>query len=462
MGPEMDFGIKKEQSYCAVYVKVWPIEQVMKMALGSLISVIRATSALALFLLVVPETFARVDCLDAPPLADPEGNVINVSTSAELLRQVRNAAAGTTLLINPGVYKLSSTLYVRQNNITLRGNSSTCDAVRLVGQGMENKDYGEVPHGIWTDASGLVVQNLSISDVYYHGIIYNPGAESPVIYNVRLENTGQQFVKANPTSFSNGVDKGVVEYSIFEYTEGPPETDHGGGTGYTNGVDIHAGVDWSIRNNVFIGFHTPDTSTNLWNPAILMWNGASNTIVENNIFVDVDRAVAFGLVDRANDHSGGIIRNNMIFYSPNLYSAARRTESDGAIIVWDSPGTQVYHNTILTNGNLNKSIEFRFNTTGAEAVNNLLDAMIGQRDGGTYFSSGNAFNSKIDWFTDPSVGDMHLRPQVLNEIQQVEGAKTAPRDFDNQLRNINGLVFPGADEPLLISPPQPPSNVRAD
>jgi len=410
----------------------------------------------------LPVAHARVECRDAPRLPPPEEPVVRVSSNAELLQAMGSVEVGTTILVAPGDYQLSSTLYVRKDNVTLRGESPNCDDVRLIGKGMENGSFGDVPHGIWTDASGLVVQNLSISDVYYHGIIFNPGAESPVIYNVRLENTGQQFVKANPTSFSDGVDGGVVEYSIFEYTQGPPRTDHGGGTGYTNGVDVHGGNGWLIRNNVFSGFHTPDASQNLWNPAILMWNGASNTIAEKNIFINVDRAIAFGLVDRADDHSGGIIRNNMIFYSPGLYSDGRRVESDGAIIVWDSPDTKVYHNTVLANGNLNRSIEFRFNTAGAEAVNNLLDASIGQRNGATLVSNGNDFSARMELFVNPLIGDLHLQSQFLGEIQQVVGAREAPRDIDDQLRDVDGLVFPGADEPVLISPPQPPSNVRAD
>ncbi|WP_175497306.1 right-handed parallel beta-helix repeat-containing protein [Marinobacter sp. DSM 26671] len=254
---------------------------------------------------------------------------------------------------------------------------------------MNNPDYRGAPHGIWTDASGLTVQNLTIRDFYQHGIVLNPGAESLTFQNIRILDTGKQLIKANPSGFGDGVDGGLVENSVFAYTEGPPMIDRGGGTGYTNGVDVHAGANWVIRNNHFENFHAPDHADHLWAPVVLMWNGARDTVVENNRFVNVDRAIAFGLLDRAMDHSGGVIRNNRVDYAEGLYSIQRRRGSDGAIIVWSSPGTIVEGNEVFTRGNLNRSIEFRFDTSGASAINNTVDAPIGTRDGGSYEGSGN-------------------------------------------------------------------------
>jgi hypothetical protein len=180
-------------------------------------------------------------------------------------------------------------------------------------------------------------------------------------------------------------------FSWLEYTAGPPATSHGTGIGYTNGLSVHTADNWVIRNNVFKNFHTPDAATYLWNPAVLVWNHSQNTLTEKNIFINVDRAIAYGLIHQTTgtDHAGGTIRNNVVYLQPGLMSAARKAGSDGAIIVWDSPNTQVYHNTILTNGNVVKAIEFRFVTTGGEARNNLADAPIGSRDGATFAQSGN-------------------------------------------------------------------------
>lgn len=67
----------------------------------------------------------------------------------------------------------------------------------------------------------------------------------------------------NASPATDGADNGRVGYSVIEYTAGPPKTDHGGGIGYTNGIDVHTGKNWVIRNNLIRGFHTPDTSGNL-------------------------------------------------------------------------------------------------------------------------------------------------------------------------------------------------------
>ena len=345
---------------------------------------------LFLWLGMIPPTgLASVDCSSSSLPELPPAREVRVQNADELRRAVHFAGPGSVILLAPGEYMLTATLSVRRDNITLRGNGETCGHVRLKGAGMDNSNYGGAPHGIWTDASGLTVQNLTIRDFYQHGIVLNPGAESPTFQNIRIVDTGKQLIKANPSGFGDGVDGGLVEHSVFAYTEGPPMIDRGGGTGYTNGVDVHAGASWVIRNNHFENFHAPDHADHLWAPVVLMWNGARDTVVENNHFVNVDRAIAFGLLDRPLDHSGGVIRNNRIDYPEGLYSDERRWGSDGAIIVWSSPGTIVEGNEVFTRGNLNRSIEFRFDTSGAKAINNTVDAPIGTRDGAVYEGAGN-------------------------------------------------------------------------
>ena len=332
---------------------------------------------------------AAVECSSAAVPDQPPGKEIRVGNVNELQRAVRSAEPGSVILLAPGAYRLTATLGVRTDNITLRGTGAGCGDVRLQGAGMDNADYGGAPHGIWTNASSLTVQNLTIQDFFHHGVVLNPGAQSPTFQNIRILDTGKQLIKANPAGLGEGVNKGLVEHSVFAYTEGPPMVDRGGGTGYTNAVDVHAGAGWVIRNNHFENFHTPDHADHLWTPAVLMWNGARDTLVENNSFVDVDRAIAFGLLSRSEDHSGGVIRSNRIEYSEGLYSAERRRGSDAAIIVWSSPGTVVEGNKVLTRGNTRLSIEFRFDTSGSKAVNNTVDAPIGRRDGGDFEDVGN-------------------------------------------------------------------------
>src|SRR5258708_27002811 len=80
----------------------------------------------------------------------------------------------------------------------------------------------------------------------------------------------------------------------FEYTGSPPG-DHGTGVGYFNGISAHAAQNWIIRGNLFKNLHNPDGTAYDWNPAVLFWRHSVNTITEQNAFVNVDRAIAFGL-----------------------------------------------------------------------------------------------------------------------------------------------------------------------
>ena len=108
-----------------------------------------------------------------------------------------------------------------------------------------------------------------------------------------------------------------------------------------------------------------------------MWNASTETIVDGNTFINCQREIALGLIERTpDDHTGGIVRNNFI------YRDASRATS--AIRVADSPGTQVLHNTMLVSGTYANAIEYRFaNTTGVFIANNLLDGAIAARDGAT-------------------------------------------------------------------------------
>jgi len=399
-----------------------------------------------LFLPLMTSASTGEPCLVAPSKPSTFGHVVNVENEGQLQAAIGNLSDDITLVLAPGIYELSHSLYIKRNNVTILGGTGNCDDVVLVGNGMNNADYGDVPHGVWVNSIGFKIAHLTIRDVYQHTIIFNGGAESPQVYNVKLLNSGQQFIKSNPIEFGDGVDNGRVEYTIMEYTAAP--TNHTNNSGYTNGVDVHAGKGWVIRNSLFKNFHTPDTARFLWNPAILMWNGASGTVAEGNIFIDVDRAIAYGLDDKpGNDHFGGIIRNNMIYYSPGLYSDFRRNNSDAAILVWDSPQSKVFHNTILTNGNLNDAVQLRFSHAGVEVKNNLMDRPVRSRDGVGFVSAGNFLQAVPEMFVAPASGRLHLKDSALEVIDKVTQLSEVIVDFDGQSRPA--LVSDiGADELL--------------
>ncbi len=385
----------------------------------------------------------------APPLPPPSGNVVNVSTVAQLQNAVGTLVSNTTIVIAPGTYHLTQTLRIRGgvSNVGLRGATNDRDDVVLLGSGMRTSGAVDICV-TGEDATDILIANLSIGEVFYHPVQLKGelGCDRVRLYNLRLFDAGEQFVKgtvdfANP----NGVDNGVVEYSVIEYTTVGPDD------GYTNGVDILNGANWLIRYNLFRNIRGT-ASTPLTGPAVLMWGGSSNTICESNTFIDCERAIAFGLGPQAgfaHSHQRGIIRNNFIYRSNTAHP-------DAGISVWDSPGTEVLHNTVIQNGSYPNAIEYRFpGTTGAVIANNLTDGAIAQRDGATAALAGNLTSATPALFVNPSIADLHLAASAAAAIDQGVDVTDCPLDWDGQARPIGAKRDIGADELSPASPPQP-------
>jgi len=388
----------------------------------------------------------------APGLPAPTGTIVSVSTEPQLQNAIALVQSNTTILIAPGTYALTSTLYINGTftNVALRGASGNADDVVLQGPGMTNAAYGSVPFGVWTggNVQNVLIANLTIRDVYYHPIIFNVGTQSPRVYNVRLVNAGQQFIKSNPDGAGGGVNNGIVEYAIIEYDTTSRDD-------YTNGVDVHAGQNWIVRNSLFRNIRAPQGL--LAGPAVLMWNGTANSIVEANTFIDCQREIAFGLIDRGSphDHSGGIVRNNFIY-------RRSRVTGDVAIGVFDSPGAQVLHNTVLiAGGGYPNALEYRFSGSSAVVVaNNLFDSAIQARDGATGTVSSNYLQATPALFVNASAGDLHLLSSAAVAIDKTVVRSSASADWDGQARPIGAAADLGADESSSVTLPTTPTNVR--
>ena len=394
-----------------------------------------ALLALALPALAPAPALAR-PASSPPPLPAPTGTVVNVATDAGLQAAVQHLASNTTIVLAPGTYVLSRTLYVKGpcSNVAIRGATNNRDDVVLVGPGMTRASYGSVPYGIWTGGgvNGILIANLTIRDLHYHPIIFNGGTQSPHVYNVRLVDAGEQFIKSNPDAAGHGVNNGIVEYSVIEYTTTAPSY-------YTNGVDVHTGAGWVIRHNLFRNIVGPPGQ--LAGPAVLMWNHSRDTIAEGNSFLNCARGISYGLQDVAGtDHSGGIIRNNFFFRTS-------AQPGDVSIAVYDSPNTQVLNNTVFVSGTYSSPIEYRFaQTTGVVVANNLLDGIISARNGATGTERNNLVGARADLFVDAAAGDLHLAPTAASAIDRGMTTSAVTDDWDGQPRPQGAGDDIGADE----------------
>ena len=394
---------------------------------------------------------------NAPPLPLTGTRIVRVATEPQLQSAMGNLQNGDTLILADGTYNLTSSLYVNgRDNVTIRGSAGSTNVV-LVGKGMDNTNYGNVPFGIWSNSTNTTIAHLTVRDTWDNEIIFNPGAQSPLVYCVRLLDAGSQFIKSNPTDVTNGigVNNGVVEYCWLEYTGSPPGN-HGTGVGYFNGISAHAAQNWIIRGNFFKNLHNPDSAAYLWNPAVLFWRHSQNTVTEQNVFLNVDRAVAYGLDNTTPyfDHAGGTIRNNFVYLTPGLMSPSRTASSDGSLIAWNSPGTQIDHNSVLLNSNEFFAVEFRFpTTTNGTARNILADAPIHLRDSATASLASNLLSATPGMFVNAAAADLHLQAWATNAIDQGLTLATVTNDIDGDRRPRGARSDIGADEFTTNAPP---------
>ena len=166
-------------------------------------------------------------------------NVIYVSNVSELQNAVSNILSGDTIFVENGVYELTNTLVFDGglHDVAIIGSSGYRDSVIIRGKGMNNSNYGNVPHIIMIrDITNAYIANLTLEDVYYHPIIIQAeqGAYAPHMNNLHIIDAGEQFVKVT-SGGSTGpyCDYGILENSCLEYTDRARSW-------YTNGIDCLA------------------------------------------------------------------------------------------------------------------------------------------------------------------------------------------------------------------------------
>lgn len=376
-------------------------------------------------------------------------NTVTVSTVSELNDAVNNLTNDTTILIEDGVYTLTVALQIGDfyqagnqplENIVIRSQSGNREAVVLEGPGMVNVSPKFIFHIF--HSRNVTIQDMTLRNVWYHLIQVHgeQGADEVYMRNLHLVDANEQFIKGS-FSFSTPdlhSDDCVVENCFMEYTTTAPDD------GYTSGVDVHAGHRWIIRNNIFQNFYT---SAALVDPAVLMWNTARDTIVENNLFLDCERGIYFGGAPIGQDHHvGGIIRNNMFHQTT--------TTGDVAISISSSSGAKIYHNTVIM-FDFDWAIQVRYappsGGTSADIRYNVCNLDIVERDGATATYDGNVVSVDPSWFVDYLGGDLHLTSNATPLIDQALVLPEVGIDYDMDTRPQGALSDKGADEYLLAS-----------
>ncbi len=388
------------------------------------------------FLLAHPATAADCDC---PPLGPPpaDDSVVSVTNLNELKAAIAAASGPTTIYLEDGTYPVTTERFVNvdRDDITLRSRSGDPATVIIEGQGMAAP--GQYGHGIFIEngADNVTIADLTVRQTQHHGIFVNPGSDNCRIYNVVVSDTGEQLIKASGHEAKRN---GSVACSWIGYTTTLDDGDDGW---YTNGVDLIDSQGWVIRNNTFRNIqHKPGLTAQLAGPAILVWQGSSDTIVEGNRIIDCDRGIAFGDSSGSGvQHTGGVIRNNTI----KGYSG-----SDAGIGVVRSVDAVVEHNTVYApDGVYGYSIEAdQSETTGCLIRNNFTDEpILADRRGAVATVSGNRSDAQASDFRDADSGDLHLAATAVNAIDAA--TVIAERTYDIDCDAVAGTAPDlGADE----------------
>ena len=374
-----------------------------------------------------------------------------VGTVAQLESAVANAnssGGNRTILVLDGVYSLNGTLNVTAPNVTIAGRSGIRENVVIQGDAMSHT--ARIGNLIRVSARNFRLSDVTLQKSGFHliQIAGENDADAPVIRNCILRDAYQQMIKVSNDPAAPGVssDKGLVENCLFEYTAGV------GPQFYIGGIDAHASKNWVVRNNTFRNIVSPSRSVAEF--AIHFWDRSADNTVEKNLIVNCDRGIGFGLDGKGN--TGGIIRNNMIYHAA---SAGRF--ADTGIALTESPGTQVYNNTIVMDNSFPWSIEYRFaSTTGVLIANNLTTKPIVSRNGASGVVSKNVTNAVGSWFVNPASGDLHLASAIASVVGAGQIVAGLSDDFDSQPRPAGAGIDIGADQFVAKAAFSPPTNPR--
>jgi len=357
-----------------------------------------------------------------PPLPPPTGPTVTVATEVELRDQAYNAAAGTTIWITPGVYDMQSYVHVVNDGIALRGQSGDRDDVVLDFGGMVGGQFG-----ILVEADDVTIADLTIRNANDHGVSIQ-GRDRPVLYNLHVVDIGDQLIKVNPS----GSEDGLLACSRLEYITTAPDE-------YTNGISAHDAHRWVVRDNQWYRIRTPGDAAV---PTILFWSGSTDTVVERNLLVNCYQGIAFGNASHGpGDHSGGVVRNNIIYASLPHDTVIEMVHADGWLVA---------HNTALLLDpapGLWWGMEARYADSQGTFAYNLTNLEVwADRDGASGTLTGNVTYAQSSCFVDAAGGDLHLAPLATAAIDQAATLPQVPDDHDGDARPIGPAPDVGADE----------------
>jgi len=387
------------------------------------------------------------------------GEVRHVASVAELkaaLDAANRAKVAATLLLANGTYLLDvPALDIHCPGLVIRSANGNRNAVIV--RGPDEGPQAAVANVFLVSANDVALADLTLGYCRYHGIQVR--GESPFdvsglrVHNCRIVNCNQQFIKGSSSETDPvGATDGCIEQCLFEFTSGWAYQS------YTGGIDIHKGVNWVVRDNLFRHLRTTASQTGMAEHAVHFWKRCptrpQNIVVERNWVLNCDRGIGFGLGSAEGGHQGGVsrIRNNIVF------NDGTGPKTDVGIGLEHASDVQVDNNTVVVQ-NYWAPMEYRFaGSSNLVFRNNVVNRPIQRRDDAPPApSSNNLDRVEASWFRDFATGDLRLTAAATPAIDTGQALEASHDDVDGQARPQGSGWDIGAHE-LGTETPRPKTN----
>jgi hypothetical protein len=344
-----------------------------------------------------------------------------------------------TILLEDGIYEFERPLSIFTPSITIKGKSGVRENVIIQGDAMSSS--AKVKGLIRVSGNDFHLADVTLRNCGTHllQIAGEQDADRPLIENVVFRDSYEQMLKITYSASKPDVssDSGIVRNCLFEYTAGI------GPQYYIGGVDGHQTKDWIISGNVFKGITSPESQ--IAEHAIHFWSNSENTIVENNIIINCQRGIGYGMYT-TRGHVGGLIRNN-ILYHDGVKLHGGTFAHDVGIGVDACPDIQIYNNTVYQKGTYSNSIELRYDiSTNGKIYNNLCNGAIDLRDSSSADVRNNINNADSSWFVSTDDVNFQLLPSAVNVIDAGLSLDTVKVDVVGNKRPWGAAYDIGAHE----------------
>jgi hypothetical protein len=371
-------------------------------------------------------------------LSEKNGEAIRVQNPQELQKAILEADSEDTILLEDGIYRLESSLWIEdKENLTIRGASEDPAKVTLMGGGWDGGKPKDVM--VIRGSGNIAISYLTVTEARSYGIKVEgvEGLRNPWdidISHCRFIDIGVRAVKGTATQDRKHMERGSVRHCYFENTR-VPDPDWLFKGDYISAIDMMYLDQWTFADNVFKNIKGANGGGR---GAIFVWNQSRNVVVERNLFMNCDRSIAFGNPSEPTNYMqgtlhnyDGIIRNNVIVAGVGK----------GVELVW-LDNVKVYNNTVYCPDPRIRAIHYFQKINRLHLANNLVR---GRMEGeGDVILENNVVGELTGYFVNPAAGDLHLTDAATLALGKGIPLPLVQDDIDGDKRGEYPDV--GADE----------------